>query len=124
MTERKLRLLVIDDEEIVCKRLKGALEKEGYEVEVFEDSQAALIRYDECPFDVVISDIRMDGMDGMQVLDHIQQASSKTKVILITGYATLEIARAALAKGAFDCIAKPFKPAELRAAIEKAVKIL
>ncbi len=125
MTEKpKTSVLVIDDETIVCKRLKSALEKEGYEVEVFEEGQSAINRYHEKHFDIVVSDIRMVGMDGLEVLEQVQSASNKTKVILITGYATVEIARAALAKGAFDCIAKPFKPNELRAVIDKAAKAL
>ena len=66
----------------------------------------------------------MEDVDGLQVLQHVQSRSSRTKVIIITGYATVEVAREALAKGAFEFIAKPFKPNDLRALIEKAVKAL
>ena len=100
------------------------LEKTGYEVECFQDGRAAMDRFGDGDFDIVVSDIRMNEMDGLQVLERVQAASARAKVILITGYATVEVARAALAKGAFDCIAKPFKPNELRTVVEKAVKAL
>ncbi len=112
--------MVIDDENIVGKRLKPALEKGGDTVETFEDGRKALERFGEAPFDIVVTDIRMDGIDGLEVLEQVLARSSATKVIIITGYATVEVAREALAKGAFDFIAKPFKPADLRAVIEKA----
>jgi DNA-binding NtrC family response regulator len=122
--ERKLELLVVDDEPIVGKRLKSALEKYGYEVESFETGQSAIRRLKEKQFDIVVSDVRMDDADGLDVLEAVKQSSSRTKTILITGYATVELAREALAKGAFDFLAKPFQPKDLRAMIEKAAKEL
>jgi DNA-binding NtrC family response regulator len=113
---------VLDDEPIVGKRLKPALEKKGYEVEIFEDGRAALQRIDESTFDVVVTDVRMEDVDGLQVLEHVQRRSQQTKVIVITGYATVEMAREALAKGAFDFIAKPFKPEDLRRVIARAAE--
>jgi DNA-binding NtrC family response regulator len=124
MTQRKLRIMVIDDENIVGKRLKPALEKTGDVVETFEDGKSALARFDAEPFDIVVTDVRMDEMDGIEVLEQILARSSRTKVIIITGYATVEVAREALTKGAFDFIAKPFKPADLRAIIERAAREL
>jgi DNA-binding NtrC family response regulator len=119
-----LSILVLDDEPIVGKRLRAALEKNGYAVEVFEDSRAALRRLDERDFDIIITDVRMEEVDGIQVLEHVLEQSARTKVIVITGYATVEVAREALAKGAFDFIAKPFKPDDLRQVIQKAVASL
>ena len=116
----KLRIMVIDDENIVGKRLKPALEKNGDLVETFEDARKAIERFNEEPFDIVVTDIRMDEVDGLEVLEQVLARNQRTKVIIITGYATVEVAREALAKGAFDFIAKPFKPADLRAVIEKA----
>jgi DNA-binding NtrC family response regulator len=124
MEIKKLRIMVIDDENIVGKRLKPALEKTGDIVETFEDAKKALERFNEQPFDIVVTDIRMDEIDGIEVLEHVLAHSDKTKVIIITGYATVEVAREALAKGAFDFIAKPFKPNDLRVVIEKAAKQL
>jgi DNA-binding NtrC family response regulator len=122
--ERKLELLVVDDEPIVGKRLKSALERYGYEVETFETGQSAIQRLKERQFDIVISDVRMEDADGLDVLEAVKQSSSRTKTILITGYATVELAREALAKGAFDFLAKPFQPKDLREMIEKAAKEL
>ncbi len=121
---QSLEVLVLDDEPIVGKRLKPALEKDGYVVEVFEDGRSALARLGEKEFDIVVTDVRMDEVDGIQVLEAVQRMSTRTKVIIITGYATVELAREALAKGAFDFIAKPFKPQDLRAVIEKAAREL
>jgi DNA-binding NtrC family response regulator len=112
--------MVIDDESIVGKRLKPALSRDGDIVETFENGKTALARYKEQPFDIVVTDIRMDEVDGLEVLEQILEQSSQTKVIIITGYATVEVAREALSKGAFDFIAKPFKPKDLRVIIERA----
>ena len=124
MSEQNLQILVLDDEPIVGKRLKTALEKNGYAVEVFEDSRAALQRLDEREFDIIVTDVRMEEVDGIQVLEHVLERSARTKVIVITGYATVEVAREALAKGAFDFIAKPFKPDDLRQVITRAAAAL
>ncbi|MBW2262732.1 MAG: response regulator [Deltaproteobacteria bacterium] len=124
MNERCLQILILDDEPIVGKRLRAALEKNGYAVEVFEDSRAALRRLDEREFDIVVTDVRMEEVDGIQVLEHVLERSERTKVIVITGYATVEVAREALAKGAFDFIAKPFKPDDLRQVITRAAAAL
>ena len=122
--ENKLSIMIIDDENIVGKRLQPALGKRGDTVETFIDSREALKRFDEKNFDIVVTDIRMDNVDGIEVLEHITAQSKRTKVIMITGYATVEVAREALAKGAFDFIAKPFKPNDLRAIIERAAQEL
>lgn len=116
----KLQIMILDDEPIVGKRLKPALAKHGVEVEVFEDSTKALERLKEKCFDIVVTDVRMEDIDGIQILDFIMKRTDRTRVIIITGYATVEVAREALVKGAFDVIAKPFKPDDLRAVIHKA----
>jgi DNA-binding NtrC family response regulator len=119
-----LEILLLDDEPIVGKRLKPALSKIGCQVEVFEDPLLAVARLDEKNFDIVVTDIRMDEMDGMQILEHVLAKSPKTKVIMITGYAMIALAREAMEKGAFDFIAKPFKPDDLRIVIAKAAEAL
>lgn len=120
MEAKHLKIMVIDDENIVGKRLKPALEKNGDHVETFEDGEKALARFSQEPFDIVVTDIRMEKIDGIEILEQIQAKSDHTKVIIITGYATVEVAREALSKGAFDFIAKPFKPADLREIIKRA----
>jgi DNA-binding NtrC family response regulator len=119
-----LKVLILDDEPIVGKRLKPALGKYGVEVEIFEDPHQAVARINETEFDIVVSDVRMEAMDGLKVLETVRARSSRTKVIIISGYATVEVAREALVKGAFDFIAKPFKPNDLRLVINKAAKAL
>ena len=116
----KLQVMILDDEPIVGKRLKPPLTKSGFDVEVFLDPAEALARLDEKEFDIVVTDLRMEGVDGIHILEHIMENCEHTRVILITGYATVEVAREALVKGAFDFIAKPFKPRELTAVVNKA----
>jgi len=110
MSER-LDVLILDDEPIVGKRLKPALAKIGCEVEIFVNSNEALDRINEKEFDIVVTDIRMENIDGLQVLEHVVKKSGRTKVIMLTGYAMMAVAREAMEKGAFDFIAKPFKQA-------------
>ena len=118
------RILVLDDEPIVGDRLKTLLEKDGHQVAVFHDPNRAVEHLEKSTFEIVISDIRMREMDGIQVMNMVFKSSPRTKVILITGYATLELAREALTKGAFDFIAKPFKSKEIRKTIDKAADAL
>jgi DNA-binding NtrC family response regulator len=122
--DNRVDVLLLDDEPIVGKRLKPALAKIGCDVEVFEDPKEALKRLDEKTFHIVVTDIRMDEIDGIQVLERVLKKSPETKVIMITGYAMMAIAREAMEKGAFDFISKPFKPDDLRKVIAKAAEAL
>lgn len=115
-----LSVMVLDDEPIVGKRLKPVLEKSGFVVECYEDPAQALARLHEKEFDIIVTDLRMEGLDGIEILEHVMKHCESTRVILITGYATVEVAREALVKGAFDFISKPFKPQDLRAVVNKA----
>jgi len=124
MAKRNLDICIIDDEVVVCKRLQQVLNKEKHNVETFVDSRQAIERIDEKDFDIVVTDIRMDNIDGMEVLGHVLKKGTNTKVIMITGYATIEVAREAQAKGAFDFISKPFKPNDLVKIIDKAAQEL
>ena len=119
-----LKVMLVDDEEIVCKRLKTALEKYGYSVDVFQSGAQAVERLEENRYDIVVTDIRMEEVDGLDVLKAVRASSPKTKIIMITGYATAEVAREAQAKGAFAVIAKPFRPKDLRSLLEKAAREL
>jgi len=116
-----LRILVVDDEPIACKRLKMSLGQD-YDVDIAPGGVEAVQRLESESFDIVVTDICMDQVDGIAVLDAVNRLHPATKTILITGYASVEVAREALAKGAFDFIAKPFQPKDLRAIIDKAAK--
>ena len=118
--ERKLQIMVIDDEAIVGKRLLLALEHSGYDVEVFVDPKVALARLAEHEFDIVVTDVRMQEVDGIQVLETVTARWPQTKVVMITAYATIEVAREAQAKGVYDFIPKPFKVSEFLDVIGKA----
>ncbi|MEJ2586348.1 MAG: response regulator [Deltaproteobacteria bacterium] len=118
------KILVIDDESIVGERLKALLTRDGHRVESFVSPLAALERLGEADFDIVITDIRMGEMDGIQVLESVLEKSPSTQVIMISGYATLDLAKESLNKGAFDFIAKPFKLKEVRHTIKKVAKFL
>ncbi|HLB94868.1 MAG TPA: response regulator [Nitrospiria bacterium] len=120
----KLEILLLDDEPIVGKRLKPALAKIGCNVEVFEDPRQALDRIHQKTFDIVVTDIRMDGIDGLEILEHVLRKSPRTKVIMITGYAMMAVAREAMEKGAYDFISKPFTPDDLRKIIAMAAQAL
>jgi DNA-binding NtrC family response regulator len=117
--ERQLEILVLDDEEIVCARLKPALEKDGYQVETFTDSWLAKQRLEEHSFDIVVTDLKMAGIDGMDLHRFIKDKWPKTRVIIISGFATVEITREALQAGVRDIIAKPFKIGQLKELIDK-----
>jgi DNA-binding NtrC family response regulator len=117
-------ILILDDEPIVGVGLKSTLEKEGHCVEAFVDPEEAFERIALKEFDIVVTDFLMDNMDGIQILDHTRNKSKRTKVVIITGYATVELARRALSKGVFDFIAKPFKPEDIREIVRRAAEAL
>jgi DNA-binding NtrC family response regulator len=113
-------VLLIDDEPIVGQRLKGGLEKLGCGVEVYQDPVKALDRIKQKVFDIIITDVMMPEINGIQVLDASRAVNNGVKVIIITGFATSALARECMEKGAFDMIAKPFKPSDLRALVLRA----
>ncbi|MFW6080892.1 MAG: response regulator [Desulfosalsimonas sp.] len=117
---QQTRILILDDESIVCKRLQPFLEKKGYHVEAFYQSKLALRRFMKTPFHIVVTDLKMKGIDGMQFMSEVKKRSPETEVIVITGFATMETARESFHKGVFDFLAKPFKPEEIYEVIRKA----
>ena len=117
--DSKLKILILDDEEIVVVRLKPALEKEGYIVETFTDSRKAKERLEQQKFDIVVTDLKMANIDGMQLFRFIKEKWPSTEVIIISGFATLEVAREALQAGVRDVIAKPFKISQIKELINK-----
>lgn len=116
------RILVVDDEEIVCESVKRILEEEGYEVESALSGREAFEKMSETPFDIVITDLKMPGIDGMEVLRTIRRDYPNTIVIMITGFSTVETAVEAMKLGAFDYIPKPFTPDEVSVVIKKAIE--
>jgi DNA-binding NtrC family response regulator len=117
-------VLLVDDEPIVGHRLVPALTKIGCEVDYVGEPGLALGMIDETEYDIVVTDIRMGPIDGIQILDHVRAVRPRSKVVMITGYAMMTLARQAMQKGAFDFIAKPFKPEEIREVIRRAAEEL
>lgn len=116
------RLLVIDDEAIVGKRLRQVFGKLGFTVAVFENAVPALEAFTQEPYDIVVTDLKMEGIDGIEVLDRVRQLHPATRIIIITGYAQPETSEEAFRRGVFDFIPKPFRLEQLKEAIFKAVR--
>jgi len=122
MTNRT-EVLVLDDEAIVCKRLKEYLEKSNVHVEAFTKSQEAIDRLAGKTFDVVITDLKMEGpTTGLDVLHFVRSHTQGTQVIVITGYATMEAAREAEYTGVYDFITKPFRMERIEKMVKKAAR--
>ena len=118
----KGRLLIVDDEKVAVKNLEHVMTKEGYEVVATQSGANALAHLERQDFDVVLTDLRMDKVDGMQILAKCREAHPDTEVVLITGYATLESAVDAMKHGAFYYIAKPFRLDEVRKVVAEAIE--
>ena len=114
MMNKTIEICVVDDEPIVCNRLKPMLEKSGCRVEIFTDSKASLERLSEKKFDILITDLKMKPPDGIELLHFTRNTYPETRVIFITGFATTDTARDSLKGGAVDFIAKPFHMSQLR----------
>jgi DNA-binding NtrC family response regulator len=115
------KILVVDDEEIVCQSCDRILTEEGYEVQTRLSGQEALQLLAEEPFDVVIADLKMPGLSGMEVLQAIKRDFPDIPVVMITGYSTVESAVEAMKSGAFDYVPKPFTPDEMAVVVKKAL---
>jgi len=110
---KNINILILDDEPIVCDLLASNLLKKGYEVEMFTDSKAAIDRLGEKRFQILITDLKMSGPKGIDVIHFAKERIPGIKVIVISGYATKEMANSALAAGALRFIPKPFKIREI-----------
>ncbi len=113
------RILVVDDEEHIRTSMKELLTRDGYEVFVAESGEAALKLIDTHSFDLALIDLKLGGIGGIEVLTALRQKSPQTVAIVLTAYASLETAVAALRQGAHDYLFKPCKPAELRESIRR-----
>jgi CheY-like chemotaxis protein len=120
--EQAPRILVVDDEEVVLLSVRKALKRDGYDIDTVEMAAEAVERLKNEPYDVMITDLMMPGMDGMQLLEHVKKNHGDIRVVMITGYATMATAMRAIRQGAFDFIAKPFTKVELGSAVSRAVR--
>jgi DNA-binding NtrC family response regulator len=118
----KKKILVIDDDAVACEFLQEALSMDGYDVTTFTSAKEAL-QEDLSSFDLLMSDIRMPGMDGLQFLKQVHKIWPDLPVILMTAYGSLETTREALNFGAWDYISKPFSPEDCRAMVKKVLQM-
>jgi DNA-binding NtrC family response regulator len=120
--QTEARILIVDDEKIALKNLEHVMKKEGYNVVATQSGQNALKLLEGQAFDVVLTDLRMEKVDGMQILKRCHELYPDTEVIMITGFATLETAVETMKQGAFYYISKPFKLDEVRKVVKEAIE--
>jgi two-component system response regulator AtoC len=114
------RVLIVDDDAPLRESLELVLAAEGYEVVTAADADSALRRIDDSPIDVVLCDLRMPGMDGLELLPHLVRRLPAATVILMSAYGTEDLAIEAMGRGAYDYLAKPFQPSEVLLTLRKA----
>ncbi|MBI4829531.1 MAG: sigma-54-dependent Fis family transcriptional regulator, partial [Nitrospinae bacterium] len=116
------RVLVVDDETTICQVLKRVLEREEYLVDVCHDGATAASRAAATFYDVILSDLKMPGMDGLELLRRVKEDSPETMVFIMTMYSTVETAVEAMKLGARDYIMKPFVNEDIRISIRRALE--
>lgn len=121
-TEYRPRILLIDDEAIALSNMSHVLTKEGYDVVTCKDGESGLQTIRNSAFDLVLTDLRMPGIDGMDVLTHMRETMPDIPVIMITGHASLDSAVEAMKRGAYHYIAKPFRLDEAREIVRGALE--
>ncbi|MCC6962932.1 MAG: sigma-54-dependent Fis family transcriptional regulator [candidate division Zixibacteria bacterium] len=115
-------ILVIDDKDSMREMLKASLAADGYDVETAETGDVGVARSKEKHFDVILTDLRMPDISGMDVLSQVRQVDPDSAVIVMTAYGTIETAVEAMKKGAFDFLQKPFDTGHLRMIVERALE--
>lgn len=115
------RILVIDDEDIVRTSCSRTLVPEGYDVHLVKNGFDALSLLEKEPIDLVLTDLKMPEIDGIEILGRIKGKWPEIEVIIITGYQTVDTAVKAIKLGAFDYLEKPFTPDALMASVAKAL---
>ncbi|HEX9079872.1 MAG TPA: sigma-54 dependent transcriptional regulator [Desulfuromonadaceae bacterium] len=121
MSDKK-RILLIDNEEGLCRMMEQVLLDNGYLVRAYTEPRKAVEEFRAGAWDLVISDIKMPGMSGLEVLQRIRELCKETPVIMITAYATVDMSIQALRKGAYDMLTKPFEPEELVYRVKNALQ--
>jgi ATP-dependent Lon protease len=121
-TKRKPRLLVVDDEKPTRRNLEHIFLKEGYQVQTAENGVVALDLMADTPFDVIVTDLKMEVVDGLTLMSRVKREHPATEVIVISGYATVPVAIEAIKRGSYHFISKPIKLDELRETVQKALE--
>ncbi len=121
MAETSPRVLIVDDEINICKTCVKILARMDYAAEYAVNGHEAVKRLEETTFDVVITDLKMSSLGGMEVLRRVKEMSPETMVVVITGYASVSSSVEVMKLGAFDYLPKPFTPHELRSVVIQAL---
>jgi len=121
MNKKKTRILVVDDEEIVRESLCAWLQEDGYSVEVAPNGGVAIERMKSEPWAILLVDLKMPGIDGLQVLEEARKLQPDAFVIIMTAYATVDTAVKAIKIGAYDYLVKPLRPEELSSMLERLI---
>jgi ATP-dependent Lon protease len=116
---RPFQILVVDDEEIARTNMEYILSREGYQVKTAANGLEALEKAKKQAFDLILTDLKMDKMDGLQLLESVKEVAPHAAVIMITGFATVDTAVQAMQKGAVHYLSKPIKLEDLRASVKK-----
>lgn len=116
------RLLIVEDEETLCQSLKRVLEREGYTVDTVNNAESAHKVFEAEFYDVIITDIILPGMTGIELLKKIKERLPEQIVIIMTAYASLETAVEALRYGAYDYVVKPVMHEEIKQIVKNALK--
>jgi len=116
------KIFIVDDELVMRKSLSGWLERDGYEVDTAESGEEAIEKLKKTRFDLLLVDIKMEGISGLDVLKHVMENDPDVAVIMITAYGSIPTAIEAMKNGAHDYLLKPFDPDELGVLIEKIVE--
>jgi DNA-binding NtrC family response regulator len=116
------KILIVDDNPEVLKLIASILETNEYEVETVSRGESAIKKLESNDYDMVLTDLMMPDVDGMQVLEHVKSRASRTMCIILTGHGTIKSSVKAIKRGAFDYITKPVSPSELLIIVEKALK--
>jgi two-component system, NtrC family, response regulator AtoC len=119
---KRFRIAVVDDEPIVGREIKRGLSKEPYDIETFGDGEAALKRFQETEFDLLLCDLNLPGMSGIEVLKAVRNRYPRSEVILITAFSSVDSAIEAIRAGAFHYVTKPIKIAELKLLVRRALE--
>ena len=121
MSKERTRILIVDDEEIVRESLSAWLEQDGYTVQTAPDGETGLDRIRKERWSILLVDLKMPGIDGLQVLEEARKIQPEAAAVIMTAYATVDTAVAAMKIGAYDYLVKPFDPEELSLMIQKIV---
>ena len=120
--KKEARILVVDDDKQLADNMVEYLPKFGYQAAAAYGGREALTRFEQGDLQLVVTDLKMPEMDGMELLDAVKALDSRVMVMVITGYGSIESAVAAIKKGVYDFVPKPFKMEELEIIVKRALE--